>query len=172
MWLIRERLYLGDYHSGEEALSGVEYPVAPEGTYAPFAGVVSLCAMRIISRNCPEEPVSDLTEWLELPIVDGGNGEGEFEAALRVAVPFVRRRRKRGNVLVHCAAGMSRSVSLIAALLCDDGLGVEQAYETIAHIKGRALSIAESEAMTLIAPAPEFRACLRRLYRAVPSAGR
>jgi protein-tyrosine phosphatase len=164
MWLIRERLYLGDYRSGALALAGAEHPVLPEGRREPFAGVVSLCALQTLLESCPAEPASACTEWLQLPIVDGGNGETEFELALRVAVPFVRRRMLQGNVLIHCAAGMSRSVSVVAALLCEEGLDVEAAYEAIAHTKGEALAIAAAERMTSIAPAPEFRACLRRLY--------
>jgi protein-tyrosine phosphatase len=166
MWLIRERLYLGDYHAGEQALAGAMHPVLPEGVLAPFAGVVSLCSMQLFSDSCPEDPAAALTEWLQLPIEDGGNGEEEFEGALNVALPFIRRRMQQGNVLIHCAAGMSRSVSIIAALLCEEGLELDAAYETIARTKARALAIAEAEHRMLIAPAPEFRACLRRLYRA------
>ena len=44
------------------------------------------------------------------------------------------------NVLVHCAAGMSRSVSVMAALLCEQGLGVPEALERIALAKARAVA--------------------------------
>ena len=41
---------------------------------------------------------------------------------------------------------------------------VDTAFETIARTKGEALAIVAAERTTSIAPAPEFRACLRRLY--------
>jgi protein-tyrosine phosphatase len=172
MWLIRERLYLGDYRSGEQALAGMKHPVLPEGRLAPFAGVVSLCELSSLTDTCPEAPASENTEWLQLPILDGGNGEQEFEDALTVAIPFVKRRMKRGNVLIHCAAGMSRSVSIIAALMCEEGCDVEEAYANIARTKGRALLLGEGQHLHLISPAPEFQACLRRLYEAVSASGR
>lgn len=164
MWQICERLYLGDYLSADQALRGGELPVAPAGSLAPFAGVVSLCPMPILPGACPDEPVHEFTEWLYMPIMDGGNGEEEFEAALGIALPFVRRRMKHGNVLVHCAAGMSRSVSLIAALLCEMGASVEDAYQAIARAKAVALTLSASADELLIAPATEFRCCLARLY--------
>jgi protein-tyrosine phosphatase len=164
VWLIRERIYLGDYRSGEQALSGAEYPVDPEGYSAPFAGVISLCPMPLVPGSNLDEPASPSTEWLLIPIQDGGNGEREFEAALGVALPFLRRRLKNGNVLIHCAAGMSRSVSLVAAFLCEDGALVDQAYRMIAVAKAVALRASELDADALIAPAAEFKSYLKRRY--------
>ena len=162
MWAIRERLYLGDYDSALEALAGSIQRVEPSGELMPFSGVVSLCPMPLLLEDNVEEPASELTEWLKLPISDGGKGEGELEAALGVALPFVRRRMRAGNVLVHCAAGMSRSVSVVAAFLCEEGLSVEQAFDRIVEAK----AAGETFSMELlIAPAAEFRSCLARLYR-------
>jgi protein-tyrosine phosphatase len=162
MWAIRERLFLGDYDSGLEALAGGVQPVEPSGELSPFSGIVSLCPMPLLAEDQVEEPASELTEWLKLPISDGGKGEGELEGALGVALPFVRRRMQSGNVLVHCAAGMSRSVAVVAAVLCEEGLSVEQAFDRIVQAK----ATRETPSFELlIAPAAEFRSCLGRLYR-------
>lgn len=163
MWRIGKRLYLGDYESGMGALEGATRPTEPDGEARPFAGVVSLCPMPLLPGD-PLEPADDRTEWLRVPIVDGGNGEEEFESAVALALPFIRRRQRHGNVLVHCAAGMSRSVSVIAAVLCDEGSVVDDAFDRIARAKAEALRSTVAEPDLLIAPAWEFRSCLRRLY--------
>ena len=136
----------------------------PGGDLQPFSGVVSLCPMPLLPGD-ELEPASARTEWLCIPILDGGNGEEEFESAIGVALPFIRRRQRSGNVLVHCAAGMSRSVSVIAALLCDDGEDVELAFDRVATAKAAALAGGMVDADLLIAPAWEFRCCLNRIYR-------
>lgn len=164
MWLIAERLYLGDYRSGEEALAGALRPAAAGEPPAPFAGVVSLCPMPLLSDRASLAPMHPITEWLRIPILDGGNGEGEFEAALSVIRPFVRRRRQVGNVLIHCAAGMSRSVAVTAAILCDEGAGLDGAFSLICQAKALALRPFVGSPEDLIAPAAEFRQCLGRLY--------
>jgi len=165
VWLIHHRLYLGDYESGYEALHGAELETEPECVVAPFAGVVSLCPMPLIPDHEIDGPSRDETEWLHVPIFDGGNGEEEFEAALGVALPFIRRRRHQGNVLVHCAAGMSRSVSVIAAFLCEElETSVEAAFDQITEAKAKALDGLGYEPEFLIAPAWEFRSALRRRY--------
>jgi hypothetical protein len=164
MWRIEARLFLGDYDAGKRALAGLQLPTDPGGNRAPFAGIVSMCPLPLQFDAPSRQPVSELTEWLHLPIFDGGNGEEEFEAALGVAVPFIVRRRRRGNVLVHCAAGMSRSVSVLAGYLCAQGFDVDDAYDHIAIAKCRALGLSPIEAGDLIAPASEFRACLARLF--------
>ena len=166
MWKIRERLYLGNYWSGEQALLGRTLPAEPNGPGLPFAGIVSLCPVPIEDAEPLMVPVDSRTEWLHLPIADGGSGDGEFEAACDLALPFIRLTREHGNVLVHCTAGMSRSVSIIAAVLCseDPNLDVAQAYLEIAAAKGRALGVDPDDAEMLIAPAWEFRLHLRQRF--------
>ena len=139
-------------------------PVHPGGELEPFAGVVSMCRMPLTPSEPRLAPRQPETEWLKIPILDGGEGEGELESALAVARPFVARRRQQGNVLVHCVAGMSRSVALVAALLCDEGETVVGALERIAEAKAAAFDPFSGEPADLVAPALEFRACLNRLY--------
>jgi hypothetical protein len=164
MWRIAPRLYLGDYHSGLRALGGIERPVEPEGKLGPFGGVVSLCPMPLFSDEVVPGPVSPVTEWLRIPILDGGSGEEEFETALGVVLPFLRRRIREGNVLVHCAAGMSRSVAMVVAYLCEHGFSVEAALLHIARSKAEAMNLGVADEVDLVAPAWEFKSCLCRLY--------
>ena len=165
MWLIVPRLYLGDYRSGHAALAGAELPAHPSEEPSPFTGVVSLCPVPLFPGEPVVDPASKATEWLELPIHDGGFGDEEFVGALDAALPFIRRQMLRGNVLVHCAAGMSRSVSVIAAVLCETGLGVEEAFQRIAQRKTEALKAQDLDTEWVIAPAWEFQAVLRRRFK-------
>ncbi len=164
VWLVADRLFLGDYRSGERALAGWEQPVAPDGVPAPFAGVVSLCPMPLLSDEAVEGPARAATEWLAIPIMDGGRGEGELESALGLVIPFVRRRRVTGNVLLHCAAGMSRSVAAMVAVLCEDGAPLDAALRQVVAAKAAGLYPFVGDEGSLVAMAPEFRACLARLY--------
>jgi len=169
VWRIDHRLYLGDYESGCSALAGAEFETEPDNVLAPFAGVVSLCPVPLDPDHEIEGPERNETEWLHIPILDGGNGEEEFESALTIALPFIRRRRQHGNVLVHCAAGMSRSVSVLAAFLCEhEGASVDEAYGLVADAKARAVAHLGLLPDLLISPAWEFQSALRRRYAPKP----
>ncbi len=165
MWPIAHRLFLGDYDSGALALAGEEHPTPPNGSPAPFAGVVSLCPMPLFPGPRPKGPARADTEWLLLPIADGGNGEDELTSALALTLPFIRRRLPHGNVLVHCAAGMSRSVTVVAALLCEDlRIDADLALARVAELKAKSFRHLNYPPELLVAPAPEFRAVLRRMF--------
>ena len=116
--------------------------------------------------EAPIGPAYATTGWLHLPIADGGVGEAEFAFALEVCLPFIAARRGAGNVLVHCAAGMSRSVSVVAAVLCseDPPLDVDEAYRSIARAKADAIDAQPEDLNSLIAPAWEFTGHLWRRY--------
>lgn len=165
MWCITERLYLGNYWSGEQALRGAKFPVPPTGNNEPCAGVVSLCPMPLGTETLLG-PACSITEWLHMPIADGGRGEDEFACSLQLCLPFVAARRHVGNVLIHCAAGMSRSVSVVAAVLCadDPNLDVDEAYRSIARAKAAAIGAPPEDEDLVVAPAWEFRCHLRRRF--------
>lgn len=165
MWSIAHRLYLGNYWSGEQALLGALAPAYPTGLSEPFAGVISLCPMPLEGESFIG-PLCESTEWLHMPIADGGFGDGEFAAALEQCLPFAANRRRIGNLLIHCAAGMSRSVSVMAAILCseDSELSVDEAYRSIARAKAKAIGAPPEDEDLVVAPAWEFHSHLRRRF--------
>lgn len=80
-----------------------------------FAGIVDLYGSTLGAAS-PQGPVvsGTKTPLLSIPFNDGAH----FPAgALDAVHEFVARHRRRGPVLVHCQAGLSRSCSAVTAIL-------------------------------------------------------
>ena len=97
---ITDRLAIGDVASRAE--SG-------------FVAVVSLLATAPWDEQhgAPAVP-----EGVPVHMIDLRDGERGLEKHLGGACAFIAAQISRGCVLVHCGAGLSRSVSVVAAYLC------------------------------------------------------
>jgi protein phosphatase slingshot len=62
--------------------------------------------------------------YLHLKLTDP---DPEFHEYIERCCRFIHRGRKAGGVLVHCAAGLSRSPSVILAYLCQRGKTLDEA---------------------------------------------
>jgi protein-tyrosine phosphatase len=66
--------------------------------------------------------------YLHLPLTDP---DPEFHEYIEPLCRFICRGRRRGAVLVHCRAGLSRSPSAILAYLCHRGKTLDEALEIL-----------------------------------------
>lgn len=65
------------------------------------------------------------------PIVDGTNEQAEFDRAVEIVLKAMDQEQ---NVLVHCASGMSRSVTVVATAIADtEEISFSKALETVAE---------------------------------------
>ncbi len=117
MWQIARGLYLGDRKDAydRELLKGI--------------GVTHIL-------NCAHEvPCWYRTDfryrWLRLTDPDP-----EFYEHIESFCRFIHRGRKSGGVLVHCAAGLSRSPSAVLAYLCWRGRHVDDALDLLSRRVG------------------------------------
>jgi atypical dual specificity phosphatase len=70
------------------------------------------------------------------PIVDGENDQAEFDRAVEIVSEAMRQEQ---NVLVHCASGMSRSVTVVAtAIAAADEITFEKGLEIVADQRTKA----------------------------------
>jgi protein-tyrosine phosphatase len=112
MWEITRGLYLGDFKDAHdrELLAGM--------------GITHIL-------NCAEEVPcwhEKHFRYLHLKLTDP---DPEFHEYIDQLCKFIRHARRRGGVLVHCAAGLSRSPSAILAYICSRGKTLDEALDIL-----------------------------------------
>jgi hypothetical protein len=112
MWRIARNLYLGDRKDAHDRDLLVGWGITH----------VLNCAAEI-----PCWYPSDF-KYLHLQLCDPDPG---FADHIDRLCAFIRKGRKRGAVLVHCAAGLSRSPAAILAYICSRGKTLEAALEIL-----------------------------------------
>lgn len=131
MWRIARNLYLGDRKDAHdrELLTGL--------------GVTHVinCA-----REVPSWYPTDF-RYLCLRLTDP---DPEFHESIETFCKFIHKGRKAGGVLVHCAAGISRSPSVILAYLVWRGKPLDEALDLLAERVG------EAAGYSFIEPDPSF----------------
>jgi dual specificity phosphatase 12 len=119
MWEIARGLYLGDRKDAHdrELLVGL--------------GITHIvnCAAEIPCWHRQD------FRYLRLKLTDP---DPEFHESIEKFCKFIHRGRKQGNVLVHCAAGVSRSPSVILAYLCSRGKDLDSALDRLQRRVGEA----------------------------------
>jgi hypothetical protein len=83
----------------------------------------------VIDLDCSSPPLEGVAFYAHWPIEDGPAPETAVLVALADLVNDLRRGGKR--VLIHCAGGINRSGLLATAALIRDGMGADEAVETV-----------------------------------------
>lgn len=114
MWRIAKRLWLGDRRDARDA------------------ELLRRCRVTHVLNCARETPCWHRGDfrYCHLHLTDP---DPEFHESIERICRFIRRGRRAGGVLVHCAAGLSRSPAAICAYLCHRGLSVEQALDWLAR---------------------------------------
>lgn len=130
MWRIVPRLYLGDHKDASDLM------------------LLHGCGITHILNCAAEVPRWYPTDfrYLHLKLRDP---DLTFIDRIPRICGFIRAGRKRGGVLVHCIAGLSRSPSAILAYLRQRGMGQDEALDLISRRVGEPRSFIEPDAMFL-----------------------
>jgi protein-tyrosine phosphatase len=65
------------------------------------------------------------------PIVDGENDQEDFDRAVEIVLEAMKQEQ---NILVHCASGMSRSVTAVATAIAEsEDISFSEALELVAE---------------------------------------
>ena len=74
-----------------------------------------------------------------------------FQDEIERICRFIRRGRRAGGVLVHCAAGLSRSAAAVVAYLCSRGKRLDEALDLLRRRVGEAeVDFVEPDASFLV----------------------
>lgn len=85
--------------------------------------------------------------WLHLPIEDYQAPEAAFEAAWRDRKSRVHQiLEDGGKVFVHCAAGLGRSGTVVARILIESGVSLQDALAATRSARPGAVETADQEA--------------------------
>ena len=85
--------------------------------------------------------------WLQLPILDWDAPDAVFDEAWKTHGPETMEGLSRGGaVFIHCAAGLGRSGTIVARLLIDAGVDVEEAIQTTRETRPGAIEAKVQEA--------------------------
>ncbi len=88
-----------------------------------------LAVKTIVNLHDHDDPDVDGIKQFQFSLVDG---EGNSWGTIMEILDTIAERRKAGNVLVHCCAGMSRSPFIILSyLVVKEGKEIEQAMNLI-----------------------------------------
>jgi hypothetical protein len=100
---------------------------ATDAALVEWHGIES--ALLLYESEAPRESFPCKGEVLQLVVQDGRSVSAGL---LRQGASFLRAERAAGrNVLVACAAGISRSSSFVVAYLVSEGLDLEEALSTV-----------------------------------------